>query len=77
MRKGARRLSQEQLKEALVRVEEAYTALCSIGDLVCENTRETSTIRRRYCSLRFKTWKLENVLQGELATRRRLEGEFS
>ena len=76
MRKGAKRLNQEQIEKALVKVGEVYTALCSIGDLICENTRETSTIHKRYCSLRLKTWKLENVLQDERATRRRLDREL-
>lgn len=65
-----RKMSQKQLEEVLAKVEEAYDALDSVRLLIENNTRETSTFCKRYGSLRLKTWKLKNLLQGELGARR-------
>lgn len=76
MRKDAKRLNQEQIERALIKVDEAYAALDSIDVLIRGNTRETSTIRKRFCSLRHKIWKLQNFLRNELAKRKRIDGDL-
>lgn len=76
MRLRVKRLNQKQIEAALVKVDEAYEALSSIAELIYDNTRETSTIPKRFRSVRHKVWKFGNVLRGELGKRKRIEGDL-